>query len=59
MNGYYQQMKSGDYTILGEFGELLKQHTRTEERLLFPLLDEILNTEELDSVYQASQKYRL
>ena len=58
MNGYYQQMKSGDYTILGEFGELLKQHTRTEERLLFPLLDEILNTEELDSVYQTSLKYR-
>ena len=58
MNSYYEQMKSGDYSVLGDFGELLKQHTRTEERQLFPLLDELLTPEELDSVYQTSLKYR-
>lgn len=58
MNSYYKQMKSGDYTVLEKFGELLKQHTRTEERQLFPLLDEILTAEELDKVYQTSVKYR-
>ncbi|MCU7939773.1 MAG: hemerythrin domain-containing protein [gamma proteobacterium symbiont of Bathyaustriella thionipta] len=59
MTAYYQQMKSGDYTILGDFGELLKQHTRTEERQLFPLLDELLSPEELDDIYQISLNYRL
>ena len=58
MNAYYEQMKSGDYTVLEQFGELLKLHTRTEERQLFPLLDELLTAEELDEVYQTSMKYR-
>lgn len=58
MNRYFEQMKSGDYSLLGDFGELLKQHTRTEERQLFPMLDELLTAEELDSVYQTSLKYR-
>ena len=58
MNAYYEQMKSGDYTVLEQFGELLKQHTRTEERQLFPLLDELLTAEELDKVYLTSMKYR-
>ena len=58
MNAYYEQMKSGDYTVLEQFGELLKLHTRTEERQLFPLLDELLTAEELDDVYQTSMKYR-
>jgi hemerythrin-like domain-containing protein len=54
MNYYYEQIKSGDYSLLAEFGELLKQHTRTEERQLFPLLDKFLNQEELDKIYQTS-----
>ncbi len=58
MNGYYTQMKSGDYTILESFGHLLKQHTRTEERQLFPLLDSLLSSNELDIIYQTSLKYR-
>ncbi len=58
MNAYYEQMKAGDYTVLEQFGELLKLHTRTEERQLFPLLDELLTAEELDEVYQTSMKYR-
>jgi len=51
---FHRYSKSGNYIILKEFGELLKQHPRTEERLLFPMLDDILNSEELDSVFQAN-----
>ncbi len=61
MNAYYQQMKTGDKSIgviLAAFGHLLKQHTRTEERQLFVLLDEVLSTEELDMVLQISIDYR-
>ena len=58
MNTYCQQMKSGNYAILGEFGRLLKQHTRTEERQLFPALESILSPNELDIIYQTSLEYR-
>lgn len=58
MNHYYEQMKAGNYTLLGKFGELLKQHTRTEERQLFPVLDNFLTQDELDKIYQTSLKYR-
>ncbi len=62
MNHYYEQMKSKGNdnlaTLLEQFGELLKEHTRTEERLLFPLLDTLLNSEELKQIYQTSLKYR-
>ncbi len=58
MNQYYEQMKSGNHTILGEFGELLKQHTRTEERQLFPVLNKIFSQDELDIIYQTSLRYR-
>ncbi|MCK5667031.1 MAG: hypothetical protein KAI17_26270, partial [Thiotrichaceae bacterium] len=58
MNRYYEQMKDEDYSILGDFGRLLKKHTRTEERQLFPLLEKIMSKEELNRVYQLSQDYR-
>lgn len=58
MNDYYTQMKAGNFSVLGEFGELLRQHTRTEERQLFPLLENLLTHKELDKVYQTSIKYR-
>ena len=58
MNGHYEQMKEGDYSLLGEFGALLKKHTRTEERELFPLLEEAMTSEELNRVLQVSQDYR-
>ncbi|MCW8928612.1 MAG: hemerythrin domain-containing protein [Gammaproteobacteria bacterium] len=58
MNDYYEQMKEGDYSILGEFGALLKKHTRTEERELFPLLEKEMTIEELNRVLQVSQNYR-
>jgi len=58
MNSYYEQMKEGDYSILGDFGTLLKAHTRKEERELFPLLEEVMTTEVLDQVALVSRKYR-
>ncbi|MFK5987009.1 MAG: hemerythrin domain-containing protein [Pseudomonadota bacterium] len=54
---YYEQMKAGNYQLLGEFGILLKQHTRTEERQLFPLLENFLSPEELNKVYLTSVNY--
>lgn len=35
---------------LAEFGLILKNHTRTEERELFPLIEEIFTKEQLDAV---------
>ena len=58
MDAYYEQMKSGDYSVLGAFGALLKQHTRTEERELFPLLEKYLDSATLDRIYQTSVAYR-
>jgi len=58
MNGYYEQMKAGDYSSLKDFGVLLKQHTRTEERELFPLLEELLTEAELITVQKTSINYR-
>ncbi|MCP3851921.1 MAG: hypothetical protein GY694_17050 [Gammaproteobacteria bacterium] len=58
MNDFYEQMKQGDYSCLGQFGVLLKKHTRTEERELFPLLEESLSTEALNHIFEVSQDYR-
>ncbi len=58
MDADYEQMKSGNYSVLGEFGALLKQHTCTEERELFPLLEEYLDTATLEKIYQTSVDYR-
>ena len=58
MNDYYEQMKVGDYSILGEFGALLKKHTRTEERELFPLLEKNMSSEMLNKVLKVSLDYR-
>jgi len=54
MDAYCEQMKAGDYSCLHDFGHLLKQHTRMEERQLFPILETIFNTHELDSIYKLS-----
>lgn len=54
MDGYYEQMKQGDYSILGDFGALLKKHTRMEERELFPLLETVMTEEQLERVMAMS-----
>jgi len=56
MDAYFEQMKSGDYSILSNFGSLLKEHTRTEERQLFPLLGDALKAQELEYIYLLSYK---
>jgi len=48
---YIEKMQSGNYHVLLEFGELLKSHTRLEERELFPLITEVLAQQELDEIY--------
>ena len=59
MNDYFQQMELGNYFALGEFGTLLKAHTRTEERQLFPSLETYFSPTELDFIHQTSLKYRV
>ncbi len=49
---YIEQMKSGNYAVLLEFGTLLKTHTRLEERELFPKIAELLSQQELDGIFR-------
>ncbi len=58
MDAYYEQMKTGNKEVLEAFGKLLKQHTRTEERQLFPLLEQYCSSDTLDKIYQTSVRYR-
>ncbi len=58
MEAYYEQMKKGNKDVLEAFGKLLKQHTRTEERQLFPLLEQYCSSDTLDKIYQTSVHYR-
>lgn len=44
------EMKEGRTDQLSEFGQLLKEHTRLEERVLFPLISDVFSIEELDLV---------
>ncbi|MEE9352005.1 MAG: hemerythrin domain-containing protein [Thiotrichaceae bacterium] len=46
MRKMYEQMKEGDTTILKQFGELLRAHTRKEERELFPNINTPLFVEQ-------------
>ena len=39
--------KQGDCRLLREFGELLKEHTRLEERQLFPLIEKTFDADQL------------
>ncbi len=43
-------MCEGRTDQLAEFGSLLRDHTRLEERVLFPLISELFTMEELDQV---------
>ncbi len=50
MRAMARELAAGNTTILEDFGQLLKDHTRLEERELFPIAEELLSEEELDSV---------
>jgi hemerythrin-like domain-containing protein len=43
-------MGEGETTQLEYFGQLLRNHTRLEERLLFPLISELFTADELNRV---------
>ncbi len=45
-----RRLASGDTTVLEDFGVLLRDHTRLEERELFPIAERLLGDEELDEV---------
>lgn len=44
------EMQQGDCRQLAAFGELLKDHTRLEERELFPLVEEQFTREQLQQI---------
>ena len=43
-------MQQGCIHQLAEFGLLLRDHTRLEERRLFPLISQLFNAQELDQI---------
>ncbi len=49
---FIEQMESGHYEVLLDFGKLLKSHTRMEERELFPIISELLSEQELDKIFE-------
>lgn len=51
-----QQMQQGNYNNLETFGTILKAHTRTEERELFPLIERFFNQDNLNEVFRASSE---
>lgn len=51
-----QQMQQGNYSSLQTFGRILKTHTRTEERELFPKVEQLFNNADLNEVLRASSE---
>lgn len=51
-----QQMQQGNYNCLETFGIILKTHTRTEERELFPQVERFFNPHDLNAVLHASNE---
>ncbi len=51
-----QQMQQGNNSDLETFGKILKTHTRTEERELFPKVEQLFNIADLNEVFRASNE---
>ncbi len=49
-------MANGELEHMAEFAQLLHQHTRTEERQLFPLVETLFNPSQLSSILNACQQ---
>jgi len=47
-------MQRGEYSNLGKFGIILKTHTRTEERELFPQVERFFSQDDLNEVFRSS-----
>jgi hemerythrin-like domain-containing protein len=54
-----QQMQQDNYSSLEKFGMILKTHTRTEERELFPQVERFFNQDELSELYRSLEKRRV
>ncbi len=50
-----RRLGAGDTSLLEPFGILLRDHTRLEERELFPIAEQLLSDEELDEVLARTQ----
>ncbi len=55
MRAMVKQMQLGAFAHLGDFGVMLRKHTRMEERKLFPLVEVEFSQEELDVIDELSQ----
>ncbi len=49
------QLGAGDTSVLEDFGILLRDHTRMEERELFPIAEDKLTRRQLDEVLEQTQ----
>ena len=54
MENMVESISAGDYQLLHEFGQLLHDHTRLEERQLFPMVEDQFTQEELDNILKHS-----
>ncbi len=54
MEKMVRRIAAGDHQLLAEFGQLLHDHTRLEERQLFPLIEKQFTGEELDNILEQS-----
>ncbi len=45
-----EKIAAGDYSLLQQFGQLLHDHTRREERELFPMVEAEFTDDELDNI---------
>lgn len=50
-----ENISNGNYQLLHEFGQLLYDHTRLEERQLFPLVEQLFTEQELNNILQKSE----
>jgi len=55
MRDMVSKIAAGEYSLLHDFGKLLHDHTRLEERQLFPLVEKHFNTAELNNILTQSQ----
>lgn len=50
------EMQQGDCSKLAAFGELLKSHTRVEERELFPLVEKQFSSEQMQFIQETTRR---
>ncbi|HFB65722.1 MAG TPA: hemerythrin domain-containing protein [Aeromonadales bacterium] len=50
MKNLVEKIAAGEYSLLQQFGQLLHDHTRREERELFPMVEAEFTDDELDNI---------